>query len=91
MLKFNGVIFFLRLISICDKIENELIFLYVVVGEGIKEFVKFRENDEISFIGFFGNGFDLEKDYGCVVLVCGGIGIVFMFEFVKRLKNKNEE
>lgn len=91
MLKLNGATFLPRPISICEKTENKLTFLYAVVGEGTKEFAKLREHDEISLTGPLGNGFDLEKDYGRVALVCGGIGTAPMLELAKRLRNKNEE
>ncbi|MGL4663827.1 MAG: dihydroorotate dehydrogenase electron transfer subunit, partial [Clostridium butyricum] len=36
-----------------------------------------------------GNGFDLDKDYGKVALVAGGIGTAPMFELAKRLRAKS--
>ncbi|SFC57425.1 dihydroorotate dehydrogenase electron transfer subunit [Clostridium uliginosum] len=90
MLKVNGQTFLPRPISICEKSENKLTFLYAVVGTGTKEFTKLRENDEISLTGPLGNGFDLKKDYGKVALVSGGIGTAPMFELAKRLRTKNK-
>lgn len=91
MLKLNGGTLLPRPISICEKDGDRLTFLYAVVGNGTKEFSKIRENDEISLTGPLGNGFDLDKDYGKVALVSGGIGTAPMFELAKRLRAQNSE
>lgn len=91
MLKLNGATFLPRPISICEKDENKLTFLYAVVGNGTLEFTKLKENDEISLTGPLGNGFDLQKEYGKVALVAGGIGIAPMYELAKRLRNKDKD
>ncbi|WP_294401778.1 dihydroorotate dehydrogenase electron transfer subunit [uncultured Clostridium sp.] len=89
MLKLNGATLLPRPISICEKDGDKLTFLYAVVGNGTKEFSKLRENDQISLTGPLGNGFNLEKDYGKVALVSGGIGTAPMFELAKRLRARN--
>ncbi len=89
MLKLNGATLLPRPISICEKSGDELTFLYAVVGTGTKEFAGLKENDEINLTGPLGNGFDLDKDYGKVALVAGGIGTAPMFELAKRLRAKN--
>ncbi len=42
--------------------------------------------DEIEIIGPLGNGFDINKDYGKVALVSGGIGTAPMLELAKSLR-----
>ncbi|HCW54426.1 MAG TPA: dihydroorotate dehydrogenase electron transfer subunit [Clostridium sp.] len=91
MLKINGGTFLPRPISICSKDEDTLTFLYAVVGNGTKEFTKLRESDEISLTGPLGNGFDVNKKYGKVALVSGGIGTAPMFELAKRLRANNPD
>ncbi|MDO5518514.1 MAG: dihydroorotate dehydrogenase electron transfer subunit, partial [Clostridium sp.] len=91
MLKVNGGTFLPRPISICSKDGDTLTFLYAVVGNGTKEFSKLRESDEISLTGPLGNGFDIEKKYGKVALVSGGIGTAPMFELAKRLRKNNPD
>lgn len=91
MLKLNGATFLPRPISICEKSENKLTFLYAVVGNGTKEFTKLKEDDEISLTGPLGNGFDLEKEYNKVALVSGGIGTAPMLELAKKLRKKNPD
>jgi len=91
MLKLNGTTFLPRPISICEKSENELTFLYAVVGNGTKEFTKLKEDDQISLTGPLGNGFDLEKEYNKVALVSGGIGTAPMLELAKKLRNRNPD
>ncbi len=91
MLKLNGATFLPRPISICEKSENKLTFLYAVVGNGTKEFTKLKEDDEISLTGPLGNGFDFEKEYNKVALVSGGIGTAPMLELAKKLRKKNPD
>ncbi len=91
MLKINGQTLLPRPISICEKNGNALTFLYAVVGNGTKEYTKLKENDEISITGPLGNGFDLNKDYGKVALVAGGIGTAPMLELAKRLSGNNKK
>lgn len=91
MLKLNGATLLPRPISICEKDGDKLTFLYAVVGNGTKEFSRLKENDEISLTGPLGNGFDLDKDYGKVALVSGGIGTAPMFELAKRLRANNSD
>ena len=91
MLKLNGGTFLPRPIRICSKDTNPLTFLYAVVGNGTKEFAKLRESDEISLTGPLGNGFNIEKKYGKVALVSGGIGTAPMFELAKRLRANNPD
>lgn len=89
MLKLDGATFLPRPISICEKSNNTLTFLYAVVGAGTKEFTKLKVNDEIKLTGPLGNGFDMQKDYGKVALVSGGIGTAPMLELAKKLREKN--
>ena len=91
MLKVNGGTFLPRPISICSKDGDTLTFLYAVVGNGTKEFTKLKESDEISLTGPLGNGFDVDKKYGKVALVSGGLGTAPMFELAKRLRAENPD
>ena len=91
MLKLNGQTLLPRPISICEKNGDTITFLYAVVGTGTKEYRNLKENDEINLTGPLGNGFDLNKDYGKVALVAGGIGTAPMLELAKKLRAKNKE
>ncbi|AQR93787.1 dihydroorotate dehydrogenase electron transfer subunit [Clostridium saccharoperbutylacetonicum] len=90
MLKINGVTFLPRPISICEKTENRLTFLYAVVGEGTKEYKMLKKGDFINITGPLGNGFDIEKNYNRVALVAGGIGTAPMLELAKKLRKKDK-
>lgn len=90
MLKLQGQTLLPRPISICEKDDKTITFLYAVVGTGTEEYSKLKVGDYINLNGPLGNGFDLEKDYGKVALVCGGIGTAPMVELAKRLRNKNK-
>ena len=88
MLKLEGATLLPRPISICEKDDNKITFLYAVVGNGTKEYSKLREGEYINLNGPLGNGFNLDEDLGKVALVCGGIGTAPMVETAKRLRAK---
>lgn len=88
MLKLNGQTLLPRPISICEKEENKITFVYAVVGKGTEEFSKLRAGEEINLTGPLGNGFDLDKELGKVAIVAGGIGTAPMVEVSKRLREK---
>lgn len=90
MLKLQGQTFLPRPISICEKEENKITFLYAVVGKGTEEFSKLNEGDYISLTGPLGNGFNIDEELGKVALVCGGIGTAPMLELAKRLRAKDK-
>lgn len=79
-----------RPISVCEKEEGTITFLYAAVGTGTKEFAKLKAGEEISLTGPLGNGFDLEN-LGKVAIVAGGIGTAPMVEVAKRLREKNKD
>ncbi|MPQ44423.1 dihydroorotate dehydrogenase electron transfer subunit [Clostridium tarantellae] len=80
-----------RPISVCE-VEGEIVtFLYAVVGKGTEEFKHLMEGDSIELIGPLGNGFDVEKDYGKVALVGGGIGVAPLLQLSKVLREKNKD
>ena len=91
MLKLNGQTLLPRPISICEKEDNKITFLYAVVGKGTEEFSKLNEGDYINLTGPLGNGFDLSKDLGKVAVVTGGIGTAPMVEVSKKLREKNKD
>lgn len=90
MLKNQGATLLPRPISVCEKEEGTVTFLYATVGKGTKEFANLREDEEIELTGPLGNGFDVNKKYGNVALVCGGIGTAPMVELAKKLREKNK-
>ena len=83
MLKHQGSTLLPRPISVCEKQENSIVFVYAVVGTGTYEFSSLREGESIELIGPLGNGFDVDKKYDKVALVSGGIGIAPMLELSK--------
>ena len=65
--------------------------VYATVGAGTNEMKKMISGDEIEIIGPLGNGFDINKDYGKVALVSGGIGTAPMLELAKSLRKNNKD
>lgn len=90
MLKLNGQTLLPRPISVCEKSDDTITFLYAVVGNGTREYAKLVEGDFINLIGPLGNGFNIEENLGKVALVSGGIGTAPMLELAKRLREKDE-
>ena len=62
-----------RPISIYDVGENEISFLYQVVGKGTEIMAEKKPGDKIEILGPLGNGFTVEGEK--VAVVGGGIGI----------------
>ena len=91
MLKHQGSTLLPRPISVCEKQENSIVFVYAVVGTGTYEFSSLREGESIELIGPLGNGFDVDKKYNKVALVAGGIGIAPMLELSKKLRQKSTD
>ncbi|RXI53563.1 dihydroorotate dehydrogenase electron transfer subunit [Clostridium tetani] len=75
-----------RSISIYSIDDNNLEFLYAVVGEGTKLLSELKKEDSIDLLGPLGNGFPIEDIKGKVAVVSGGIGIAPFYEVVKNLK-----
>jgi len=84
----SGLSFLPRPISICEKNDSTIRFLYAVVGKGTAEMSHLKANDEIELTGPLGNGFELiDYSHKKIALVTGGIGIAPMLEVSKRLVN----
>ncbi|WP_411168138.1 dihydroorotate dehydrogenase electron transfer subunit [Clostridium sp. MB05] len=91
MLKLNGQTLLPRPISVCEKNEGTITFLYAVVGNGTREYISLERGDYINLIGPLGNGFNIEESLGKVALVSGGIGTAPMLELAKKLREKNKD
>lgn len=77
-----------RPISIYDVGENEISFLYQVVGKGTEIMAEKNPGDTIEILGPLGNGFTIEGDK--VAVVGGGIGIAPLLCLCKKLKSENK-
>lgn len=78
-----------RPISIHDKSKNYIEFLYAKVGEGTEIISDKKKDETIYLLGPLGRGFNTEKEYNNVAIVCGGIGIAPMIFLAKELKAQN--
>ncbi|PYG90311.1 dihydroorotate dehydrogenase electron transfer subunit [Ruminiclostridium sufflavum DSM 19573] len=76
-----------RPISIFDRDEESVVFLYKAIGEGTERFTKLKEGDEITLEGPHGNTFP--KIEGRIALVGGGVGIAPFYLTAKTLKEYN--
>lgn len=77
-----------RPISIYDIGDNEISFLYQVVGKGTVIMADKKPGDTIELLGPLGNGFNIEGKK--VAVVGGGIGIAPLLYLCKKLKSANK-
>lgn len=69
--------FFRRPMSIyrIDREQNQLHFLYKIVGAGTKAMATLRPGDSFNVFGPLGNGFRLEPDWQNLLVVARGVGL----------------
>ncbi|MBE6054022.1 MAG: dihydroorotate dehydrogenase electron transfer subunit [Clostridium sartagoforme] len=89
MLKINGETLLPRPISVCEKNNGTITFLYAVVGKGTREYTELESGDYINLTGPLGNGFNIYDKLGKVALVSGGIGTAPMLHVAKELKGND--
>lgn len=72
-----------RPISIFNKDDESIEFLYQVVGEGTALLASLRPEDSIQLDGPYGNGFPIAE--GRVALIGGGIGIAPLYYSAQQM------
>lgn len=78
-----------RPFGVCDQDEEELTFLYQVVGAGTEIMAGLTPGHKVKLLGPLGKGFDTEIARGKkVAVVAGGIGIAPLLDLVKNLPEK---
>ncbi len=76
-----------RPLSIHDYSNNQVQFLYKVLGHGTKDLTTYKKGHTINTILGLGNGFD-ETISSNPLLVGGGIGIAPLYNLAKRFNQK---
>ena len=79
-----------RPLSIYDFKNNEVSFVYQVVGKGTEILSRLDEGDDITLQGPYGNGFPYLKKQS-ITLVGGGMGTVPLYYAAKELIRINPE
>ncbi len=74
-----------RPFSISDINDNEISFMYKVVGSGTEILSKKQEGDVIDVLGPLGKGFNIEDDFEHAIIIGGGIGIAPFPFLIKKL------
>lgn len=77
-----------RAISIYDRDEETLTFLYKVIGKGTGILATLKEGDDVTCQGPNGKGFP--KVTGKVAMVGGGVGIAPLYLAAKELKKDSD-
>lgn len=76
-----------RPLSIADKDDESITFLYQVVGKGTGLMKEIKVKDKVQVFGPLGQGFTV-KEFDKVAIVAGGIGIAPMLYLAKKVKAK---
>ena len=71
-----------------DPVSATLVFLYEVKGIGTKHLAALEPGDALSLTGPSGNGFPVDKIFGRVAVVGGGIGTAPLYQLACELKDK---
>ncbi len=83
-IKLDG--FFLRRpISVCDRMENELVIIYKVVGHGTEVMAQMKDGEKLDILTGLGNGYDLSQSGDSPLLIGGGAGVPPMYLLAKDL------
>lgn len=82
-----------RPISICgaNPETGELRLVFRVAGKGTEEFSKLKKGESVDLVGPLGNGFPLDRAFGRVFLIGGGIGIPPMIQLAKSLSASGKD
>lgn len=78
-----------RPISVFDRDDKSVVFMYKNVGEGTDRFTKLKRGDEITLEGPYGNGFP--KVEGKIALVGRGAGAAPLYLASKVLKDMSSQ
>lgn len=81
--------FLRRPISVCEVIEDTIILVYKVVGDGTTCMSEMKEGETLSLFGPCGTGFPVEDRE--VLLIGGGVGVPPLLETAKQYKKKNQK
>lgn len=75
-----------RPISVSDIVEDKLVLLYKVLGDGTKDMTSYPNGTKLDCLIGLGNGFDASASKK-PLLVAGGIGIAPMFKLAKEFNS----
>ncbi len=81
--------FLSRPISIHDREDDLIRFLFQVKGRGTALLSQLKEGDPIRLLGPLGNGFPVKETYRNVAVIGGGIGTAPLYYLLKECKRKN--
>jgi dihydroorotate dehydrogenase electron transfer subunit len=81
--------FLRRPLSVYDQNDNELIFLYKILGRGTENLSKYKNGDILDLIVPCGNNFKIPEN-GNIVLIAGGMGIAPINFLIKSLNSRKD-
>ena len=74
-----------RPISVCDLEGDRLTLIYKVVGKGTSLLAEKDPGEKLDLLTGLGNGYDLNRPAGKVLVLGGGVGIPPMYLLTKEL------
>ena len=91
MLKHGDETLLPRPISISEKDDKTVTFVYIATGKATEAFSKLKSGDNINVTGPLGNGYSIDKIPKKVAVVGGGIGTAPLIELCKRIREKHKD
>ncbi|MDR1914511.1 MAG: dihydroorotate dehydrogenase electron transfer subunit [Clostridiales bacterium] len=80
-----------RPISVCDFEDGVLRLVYQIVGKGTNLLSMKKPGEPLRLTYFLGNGFDITRAHGKILIVGGGIGVAPLFFLAKMMAGNNLE
>lgn len=74
-----------RPISVCDIVDDTLVLLYDVIGDGTGIMSMLKPGDEVNLLTGLGRGFDISACKKHALLIGGGIGCAPLLQMAKAL------
>ena len=79
-----------RPISVCDRVGDEVIIIYKVVGKGTEQMSKMKDEYLDVLIGL-GNGYDTSLSGDRALLLGGGVGVPPLYMLAKKLIDEGKK
>ena len=73
-----------RPISVCDRVGDEVVIIYKIVGKGTEQMSKMRD-EYLDVLIDLGNGYDTSLSGDHPILLGGGVGVPPLYMLAKKL------
>jgi dihydroorotate dehydrogenase electron transfer subunit len=77
-----------RPFSICDVVDDQILLMFNILGEGTRILSHKHPGDLVDILGPLGNGFNLNGEYKTAIIVAGGLGAAPFPFLTRKIKSK---